>query len=258
MDLPGSHCCRIAALVLVALTLAGCGAAWVRWDEGAADRHEVKAGDTLYAIAFRHQLETRSLAHWNGLEPWDTIYPGQRLKLYPPLPGESRRPPPVPRGAPPPPRRPSRAASAPPPAGGTAPDPEPPAPMPSAAPYRWQWPADGAVIAGFAPSRGRKGLDIAGRPGDAVRASSAGKVVYAGSALKGYGLLLIVKHDEDYLSAYGHNRRLLVSEGDLVTAGQPIAELGVGPQQQPLLHFEIRRNGKPVDPRPLLPRRAAG
>ncbi len=88
-----------------------------------------------------------------------------------------------------------------------------------------------------------------------MHASAAGKVVYSGNALKGYGQLVIIKHGDEFLSAYGHNRKLLVSEGDAVSAGQIIAELGLGPQRKPLLHFEVRRFGKPMDPLPLLPPR---
>ena len=100
-----------------------------------------------------------------------------------------------------------------------------------------------------------KGVDIDGRAGDAVQATAAGRVVYAGSGIVGYGKLLIVKHNEVYLSAYGHNRKLLVAEGDNVTAGQKIAEKGSSATNSVKLHFEIRRGGKPVDPLSLLPRR---
>jgi len=107
----------------------------------------------------------------------------------------------------------------------------------------------------FAPDDGAKGIDIAGQPGQIVVASAPGKVVYSGSALKGYGELIIIKHNEQYLSAYGYNRKRLAEEGQQVAAGQPIAELGLGPEQKPRLHFEIRDKGKPVDPTFLLPRR---
>jgi lipoprotein NlpD len=136
-----------------------------------------------------------------------------------------------------------------------------PAPADSAGPNgpdfdagRWEWPTRGKVVRGFS-SDSSKGIDISGDIGQIVVAAAAGKVVYSGSALKGYGELVIIKHDERYLSAYGYNRRRLVEEGQQVLAGQPIAELGEGPEQRPLLHFEIRDKGKPVDPLPLLPRR---
>lgn len=100
----------------------------------------------------------------------------------------------------------------------------------------------------------RKGIKIAGRSGDEIRSAEAGKVVYSGSGLIGYGRLIIVKHNDNYLSAYGHNRAILVKEGDQVTKGQKIAEMGTANNGDPLLHFEIRRDGRPVDPLRLLPR----
>ena len=129
-----------------------------------------------------------------------------------------------------------------------------PKPMPQGtSALRWQWPTTGDVIKTYNMAVGSKGIDITGELGQPVQAVASGKVVYSGSALKGYGELIIVKHDETYLSAYGHNRRRLVKEGDEVRAGQTIGELGVGPEQKPILHFEIRENGKPVDPLRYLP-----
>jgi len=111
-------------------------------------------------------------------------------------------------------------------------------------------------LAGFGtPGSAGKGLDIGGRSGDPVRAAADGKVVYAGSGLIGYGKLIIVKHNDTFLSAYGHNRTILVREGVLVKAGQKIAEMGEGPGKKPLLHFEIRLDGEPVDPIRYLPKR---
>ena len=123
-------------------------------------------------------------------------------------------------------------------------------------PDRWQWPAQGALIRPFT-TRGveHKGIDIQGKIGEPVVAANSGKVVYAGSGLVGYGQLLIVRHDDRYLSAYGHNSRLLVREGDTVKGGQRIAELGDTGTSSPRLHFEIRRDGQPVDPLVLLPAR---
>ena len=100
----------------------------------------------------------------------------------------------------------------------------------------------------------RKGIEIRGRKGQPVVAAEAGKVVYAGAGLIGYGRLIIVKHNKNYLSAYGHNRKLLVQEGERVTKGQPVAEMGSDSTGEPVLHFQIRRDGKPVDPLKLLPR----
>ncbi|HET6913815.1 MAG TPA: peptidoglycan DD-metalloendopeptidase family protein [Rhodanobacteraceae bacterium] len=121
----------------------------------------------------------------------------------------------------------------------------------------WQWPADGAVISGFQDGNGGSGagLDIAGNAGDPVRAAADGVVVYSGNGLIGYGELIIIKHSDTYLSAYGHNRKRLVKEGEHVRAGQLIAEMGSSGAPREELHFEIRKNGKPVDPADYLPGR---
>jgi lipoprotein NlpD len=117
----------------------------------------------------------------------------------------------------------------------------------------WIWPTSGKVIAPFNENANLKGLDIAGKTGQAVLASAAGRVVYAGSGLRGYGKLIIIKHNKTYLSAYAHNKEILIKEGDAVSKGQRIAELGNTDADQPKLHFEIRRFGKPVDPARFLP-----
>jgi lipoprotein NlpD len=118
----------------------------------------------------------------------------------------------------------------------------------------WLWPAQGAVTRGYSESV-HKGIDIAGNTGDPVVAVAAGKVVYAGTGIVGFGELLIVKHNDEYLSAYGHNERLLVTEGQVVAAGQTIAEKGSSGTDTVKLHFEIRKEGKPIDPQRVLPRR---
>jgi lipoprotein NlpD len=198
----------------------------------------------MYSIAFRHQLDFQELAVWNDVGPDFLIRPGDVLRLSPPAVsqvGEGSI-----RTRPLEPRQPPRPAVA---------TPGPVAEPPLAPPARltWSWPTAGPVIRGFAD--GGKGIDIAGALGQPVTAAAPGKVVYSGAALKGYGELIIIKHDETHLSAYGHNRRRLVGEGVTVAAGQPIAELGLGPEQKPLLHFEVRRRGKPVDPLAYLPAR---
>jgi lipoprotein NlpD len=118
----------------------------------------------------------------------------------------------------------------------------------------WGWPASGKIIAGFNETSS-KGVDLSGKPGDPVLAAASGRVVYAGTGLRGYGKLVIVKHDNSYLSAYAHNQNLLVKEGQAVSRGQKIAELGDTDSDRPKLHFEIRRQGKPVDPGKYLPPR---
>jgi lipoprotein NlpD len=117
------------------------------------------------------------------------------------------------------------------------------------------WPTEGVIVAGFEPASGKKGVDIRGQLGQGVVAAADGNVVYSGSGLIGYGNLLIIKHDDAYLSAYGHNRRLLVKEGAQVKQGEKIAEMGDSGKEGIILHFEIRRDGKPVNPLTYLPKR---
>jgi lipoprotein NlpD len=117
----------------------------------------------------------------------------------------------------------------------------------------WSWPARGRIVTGFSEAASLKGIDIAGAAGQPVAASAGGKVVYAGTGLRGYGKLIIVKHNGTYLSAYAHNNEILVKEGQQVTRGQKIAEMGNTDADQVKLHFEIRRHGKPVDPLRYLP-----
>jgi lipoprotein NlpD len=117
----------------------------------------------------------------------------------------------------------------------------------------WAWPAKGKIVTSFSETANLKGIDIAGTPGEAVRASAPGRVVYAGNGLRGYGKLIIIKHNNTYLSAYAHNRDILVKEGQQVPRGQKIAEMGNTDADQVKLHFEIRRHGKPVDPTKFLP-----
>ncbi|MCK5639894.1 MAG: peptidoglycan DD-metalloendopeptidase family protein, partial [Gammaproteobacteria bacterium] len=122
----------------------------------------------------------------------------------------------------------------------------------------WRWPTAGKVAKTFSVSKGRKGVDIKGRPGQSIRAAAGGGVVYSGDGLIGYGKLVIIKHNDTYLSAYAHNRKLLVKEGDTVKPGQKIAEMGQTGKSGSILHFEIRRDGKPEDPLRHLPKVKAG
>jgi len=117
----------------------------------------------------------------------------------------------------------------------------------------WAWPAKGKIVSGFSETANLKGIDIAGTAGEPVRASAPGRVVYAGNGLRGYGKLIIIKHNNTYLSAYAHNSEILVKEGQQVTRGQKIAEMGNTDADQVKLHFEIRRHGKPMDPTKFLP-----
>ena len=245
--------------------------------------HAVLRGDTLFSIAFRYGLDYRRLAAANAIAPPYTIFPGQRLilreaparagaraaksrgplspdsKSRGPLSPDSLSPDP---GAPAPakPRPKAAPAKAPSPAAATASAPARAAPSkaadsaPPAASAGWRWPVAGRVIRRFDGKR-NKGIDIAGPRGDVVRATRAGRVVYAGTGIAGYGLMLILRHSEEYLSAYGHSDALLVEEGDTVRAGQPVARRGSSGTDSMKLHFEIRRHGRPLDPLSVLPAR---
>jgi lipoprotein NlpD len=208
--------------------------------------HVVQPGDTLYTIAWRHGLDYRDLARWNGLSNPDLIFVGQRIRLVPAggasgVGGYRARTAPASAPRAEPARPPARPVSAPP---SSAPAPAPEAPRPV-----WRWPTEGAVVSGFGAAEGvGSGIDIGGRLGQPVVAAADGQVVYAGSGLIGYGQLVIIKHNDTYLSAYGYNSRLTVEQGTTVRQGQKIAEMGTAAGRQPLLHFEIRRNGTPIDP----------
>ena len=256
------------------------------------DSYSVKRGDTLYSIALDHGLDYKEFAIWNHLENPNLIRVGQVLRIRPPA-GTQEAPVIVspisasgrvetrPLG----PSRPAategviksepRARKLPYSAenlallqqGAASPRPEPappqplvPKPEPAATGesgndedrVEWGWPAHGKILAGFSEAT-NKGMDIAGTLGDPVIASGPGRVVYSGSGLRGYGKLVIIKHNKTYLSAYAHNRDILVKEGQNVVKGQKIAEIGNTDTDAPKLHFEIRKLGKPVDPVKFLP-----
>lgn len=223
--------------VLALIGLQGC-AGMLSWEQ---ESYVVQSGDTLYKIAWRYGLDYRDIAQWNELHSVDLIRAGQTLRLSPPD-GWSKG------------SRPKTTVAS----GSSTPKRQSRAPVRSSAPApsAWRWPTDGELVSKFGQGAlGGNGIDIAGRAGQPVVAAAGGQVVYSGSGLIGYGQLIIVKHNDAYLSAYGHNRELSVSEGDRVSAGQTIAHMGDGPGRQPALHFEIRRNGKPVDPLGYLPGR---
>jgi len=205
----------------------------------------VRRGDTLYRLAVNNGISPMDLALWNGISAPYTIYPGQRLWLYPRSGAQaSRAASSGARSAQRPPVRPTQAP------------PQPTAPAPVRSGIAWRWPTDGQILNRYAAGDPtRQGIDIAGKGGQPVRAAADGVVVYSGAGLVGYGELVIVKHDEQWLSAYGHNRTRLVNEGARVKAGEQIAEMGNTGTAREMLHFEIRYNGKPVDPLQHLPRR---
>jgi lipoprotein NlpD len=236
------HTCFLCLLAALLAMLAACGSTPTR-----PATYTVKRGDTLYSIAWRHQLKYQDIARWNGIGRDYLIYPGQRLKLYPSSQRASQRSKSA--RAPAPPSRPETAARAP-----VAPR-SPTAVAPSGPPMRWEWPVTGGNATLTSRPNGGYGLTIGGRLGDEVRAAADGHVVYTGSGLLGYGQLVIVKHNDTYLSAYGHTQAVTVREGNTIKAGQRIATMGTGPQGVPLLYFEIRINGSPGNPLKLLPQR---
>jgi lipoprotein NlpD len=246
-------------------------------EEGRSDRgsYTVKRGDTLHRIALEYGQNYRDLVAWNNLDDANDIKVGQVLRVAPQNAVVERRagvttspismPPSDTRPAAAAPRKPAPATSVTEAPARTAEGVLPPAaPAASgslAAPamaeedrVSWMWPSDGKVVGTFEEGK-NKGIDIAGKLGQKVMAASAGKVMYAGSGIRGYGNLVIVKHSNNVLSAYAHNRAIVVKEGDPVLKGQTIAEMGNSDSDSVKLHFEIRQQGKPVDPSRFLPGR---
>ena len=200
--------------------------------------HTVKKGETLYSIAWQYGYDVRVVAGWNHIKAPYTIYPKQKLRLKPTTTTAAIR------KTKPPASKPAKKAN------------NPRAGSKNTKKISWQWPTKGKIIGKYsARDSGKKGLDIAGKKGQRVYAAAGGEVVYSGNGLRGYGKLVIVKHNDTYFSAYAHNHRLFVQEGKKVTKGQHIADMGSSGTQRVMLHFEVRRNGKPVDPLRYLPRR---
>ena len=230
-------------------------------------------GDTLQNVALAFGVDPKDLARWNAIAEPGVLIPGQTLRVTPPTDvatvspitrgGQVEvRPLPPPGASAPGTAAPLPPASLPP----SVPSPVPPVaaapptapPEPSRAPSSslpWLWPTSGRVIETFDDPR-NKGIDIAGNEGAPVQAAADGEVVYVGSAVRGYGNLVIVRHSDDFITAYAHNRKVLVAEKQSVKRGQPIAELGRSDADRPKLHFEIRHQGKPVDPLKYLPSRS--
>lgn len=255
-----THSLAILAATLASLLLVACSSSVVRETPSSSSTQRpvskpkygatvrVQRGDTLYGLAFRNEIDFRDLASWNNIGAPYTIYPGQSLRLYP---GSGKPAAPSATTASRPPAAPTSTSR---PAAPTTPSAKPAAPVNSG--FAWRWPADGQVIGRFvAGDASKQGVDIAGSNGQPVRAAGDGVVVYSGGGLVGYGELVIIKHNEAWLSAYGHNRKRLVNEGQNVKAGQQIAEMGRSGTARDMLHFEIRFNGKPVDPLLYLPKK---
>ncbi len=225
--------------------------------------YRVQRGDTLYAIAFRLGMDFQALAAINGIQKPYVIKPGQTLKTVKSMSlGKTTQSSSVPKTNSPSGKSNTTAGAASQPAvqnaksqTKTTASTSTSSSTKSLGPVRtWLWPTTGKVVRSYSTNL-HKGIDIGGRRGDSVKAVAAGVVVYAGTGVTGYGALLIIKHNDQYLSAYGHNDAMLVKEGAYVKAGQQIARVGSSGTDTVKLHFEIRRNGKPVDPLKLLPTR---
>jgi lipoprotein NlpD len=229
------------ALVLLVFLITGCaGLPPIYTVAGGTGTYVVRKGDSLYSIAFRYGLDYKSLARINRIRPPYTIYTGQSLRLRgsAKLPKKDGGPVATQSSS----KQLSKASKAP--------------RGPSAVVASWRWPLKGGVINRFSLVQPvNKGIDIAGGVGDTVTVAADGVVVYAGGNLRGYGQLVIVKHNDSFLSAYGNNEKMLVQEGEKVKAGKPIARVGKTVANDVMLHFEIRVDGKPVDPLKYLPAR---
>ena len=216
----------VLRLLLLCGLLGGCSGA-LNWN---SDYHTVRAGETVFSIADKYDISQRELIRWNSLGDGSLIRQGQRLRVS----------------------RPDADAKQ---ASGTSSKPAQPA-YKTVPPPAWRWPTEGPVLHRYGQSvKTESGLRIGGKAGQWVVAVAAGEVVYAGDGLARYGQLLIIKHNDSWLSAYGFNSELMVAEGNRVRAGQPVARMGQDSSGNAQLHFEIRRNGEPVNPLNYLPRR---
>ncbi|MCW9088803.1 MAG: peptidoglycan DD-metalloendopeptidase family protein [Gammaproteobacteria bacterium] len=254
---------RILARCLIGLLLggllSGCGQMQPVGSRSQMIEHRVESGDTLYSIAWRYGYNPRTVAAWNNIPSPYTIHPGQRILIIPPHQQNARNTPPAEQAS---------VTHRSPVTSALATSSRPARVATSSTPrkkventpsrlqnkdIRWSWPTAGKVLTPFALAKGKKGMDIGGKLGQPVTAAADGTVVYSGSGLIGYGNLIIIKHNDTYLSAYGHNRRLLAKEGDMVKQGRKIAEMGDSGKRGVMLHFEIRRDGNPVNPMRYLP-----
>ncbi|MRH77235.1 peptidoglycan DD-metalloendopeptidase family protein [Spiribacter sp. C176] len=233
-----AHCrSRLFFAVIILLGVAGCAEFDYSADRAAREsrssapsaktgEYVVQKGDTLYAIAWSNNLDFKELARWNNITSPDRIRVGDRLRLTAP-PGGAGEPA-------------SASASV--------------RATPLGGQIGWQWPLQGQILQAYnANAVGKRGILIRGDQNAQVRAAAGGNVVYSGDGLRGYGNLIIIKHDDRFLTAYGYNEQLLVAEGDQVEAGQPVALIGGNARHPNSVHFEIRNLGKPVNPTDYLP-----
>ena len=274
-------CVVFCFIALLTLYIAGCSATYAPVEQRSATAYKnktkytgkpplyykVKKGDTLYFIAWLYGLDFKSVAKNNKITPPYRIYAGQKLRLRPysskktqsrkksqkktKVASSKRRNKPV--------NKSSKAVKK-----STAKTKKRTSAIQTVKnktksstgnkKLYWIWPVKGKVIQRYSPAKGKKGIDISASKGALVKSSEAGKIVYSGQGLVGYGRLIIIKHDDNYLSAYAHNQHLLVNEGQMVKKGQTIARLGRSGTDRYKLHFEIRKKGKPVNPLNYLPR----
>lgn len=237
-------------LCLATLLLNGCSTGNVRPDSGGsghkyslsnAKYHKVIKGDTLYAIAWKAGVDYKTLARWNGLSSPYVIYPGQTIRLKPSSTSKYKS------------KSKSKIKSRK-SAKKTATTASKSSTSKASSSLLWEWPTQGQLLSSFkAGDSIRTGIKIGGNKGQKIYAAESGQVAYVGGGLIGYGQLIIIKHNNKYLSAYGHNSRLLVKEGQVVKKGKHIANMGSANSGKSMLHFEVRKFGKPVDPMALLP-----
>ena len=235
---------QIIYSVIIVCAIASCGTIneSVQTKSGGGGWYTVKKSDTLYSIAWRYGLDYHQLARWNQIGKDFIIHPGQRLILVKPknaalLAGNAKANKPTKKAEPGTKKKSVEAVKI------------------NNTSVKWRWPTSGKIMNTFAANKlDRKGIDIAGKLGQAVHAVANGKVVYSGNGLAGYGNLIIIKHNDTYLSAYAYNQQRLVKEGVTVKAGMVISKMGRRSDGSTRLHFEIRKNGKPVDPMKYLPR----
>ena len=260
---------RLALYILLAATLLACAApprVDVEERSVLTNRQEVEefggelirfaqAGDSLHGIAFAYSLKVKRLAAWNGLGETEKLQLGQRIRLTEPIGFRMPVPPVVKESAVAiKPEKESGGSDK--PADAVTPS-IPPKLAPASSTVtgtRWLWPLRGTLSQRFQPTKGKQGINIQSQLGEAIKAARAGQVVYSGSSLKGYGHLIIVKHDEFYLSAYAHTQNVKVKEGAQVQTGQLLAVVGRDNSGTPALHFQIRKDGEPIDPLSKLPK----
>ncbi len=246
---------RLIVIVLASLLLAACSSRFVSYGDGRysnknkydQSQHTVRKGETLYSIAWQHGVDYRKVAGWNDISRPYTIFPGQKIKLT----GIEKK-----KSAP---ETKTKVVSK---HGkmSASTDKKYTASQKNKnnknTKITWYWPTSGKIISRYsAKDPGKKGLDIEGRMGQPILAAASGEVVYSGNGLRGYGNLIIIKHNDIYFSAYAHNHNLFVKEAEKVKFGQKIADMGNSETSRPMLHFEIRRNGKPSNPLKYLPKK---